>query len=339
MKAVYLKAKNQFELREVELREPGAGEVEVSVRACGFCGHDKILADYAADDWQPFGHEFSGVVSKVGAGVTNVKAGDRVVIETSTFSPLSRVALNGRPELDTRGPSYMNIPHSAMGFAERTIVPAVLCYKFSDISDAEACFAEPMGVAYDLVLTTDIKLGDDVVVMGCGAIGLMALQMAKASGARHVYAVERSHNAKKAELAKVYGADEVLFSDKLDITRYPFPRMGVERVLVTTPPSTIDVATRLCVTGGVVAFLGISYGSDAVVSFDSNVVHLNKLQIRASNAIPALYFPHCFDLLSAGMVEVKRMITHSFSLECVPEGLHEYLNNRETAVKAVMLRQ
>ena len=336
MKAVYLKAHNEFELRDVALREPGSGEALVRVRACGFCGHDKILASYAADHWQPFGHEFSGVVERVGPGVDNIQPGDRVVIETSTFNPLSENARNGHPEWDTRGPNYMDMAHTAMGFAEKTIVPACLCVPFDGVSDEEACFLEPMGVAADLILTADITLGCDVAVMGCGAIGLMALQMARASGARRVFAVERSHNARKAQLALEYGADEVIFSDREDVTHHTFERGGVDRVLVTTPPKTIDTATKLCRVGGIVAFLGISYGPDAIVSFDSNVVHLNKLQIRGSNAIPALYFPRCFDLLKSGMVDVKKLISHTFPLEQAPEGILAFLNDHDTAVKAVM---
>ena len=50
-------AKYQFEVRDVELREPDRNEVEVAVKACGFCGHDNILANYAATEWEPFGHE------------------------------------------------------------------------------------------------------------------------------------------------------------------------------------------------------------------------------------------------------------------------------------------
>ena len=339
MKAVYLTAHHQFERRDVALRAHGPGEALGRVAACGFCGHDKILADYAAEDWQPFGHEFAGVVEKVGHGVKNVRVGDRVVIETSTFDPLSPEAQNGHPDLDTDGPSYMNMAHTAMGFSERTIVPAILCYPFDGISDEEACFAEPMGVAADLVLTADIKLGNDVAVMGCGAIGLMAMQMAKASGARHVYAIEHAHNKRKIELARAYGADEVLLSDEIDLTKYPFPRGGVDRVLVTTPPKTIDLATRICAVGGIVAFLGISYGPAATVSFDSNIVHLNKLQIRGSNAIPALYFPHCFDLMHAGMVDVKQLISHRFTLDNAPEGILSFLHDHDTAVKAVMVSE
>ena len=337
MKAMYFQAPYQFELREVALRAPKRDEVVVRVCACGFCGHDLILARYAAKEWQPFGHEFSGVVEEIGADVTNVSVGDCVAIETSTFSFLGEEARNGRPELDLNGPSYMNLPHSAMGFAERTVVPACLCVKTNGIPFKQACYLEPMGVAYDLILTADIQLGDDVLILGLGAIGLMALQMARRSGARRVYAADRSYHTARLELAKAYGADEIIRTDEVDLASYPFARGGVNRVLVTTPPATIDLATRVACVGGVVAFLGISYGEQAMVSFDSNVVHLKKLQIRASNAIPALYFPRCIDLLRAEMVDVSRLTTHTFPLDDAANGIMTYLADKHSAVKAVLI--
>ncbi|MEA4871010.1 MAG: alcohol dehydrogenase catalytic domain-containing protein [Christensenella sp.] len=339
MKAMYLKAPYQFELREVDLRAPGRDEVIVRVRACGFCGHDLILARYAAKDWQPFGHEFAGIVEEIGADVTAVSVGDFVAIETSTFNFLSDAARNGRPELDDKGPSFMDMRHTAMGFAERTVVPACLCVKTGELPFEQACFLEPMGVAYDLIRTADIRLGDDVLVMGLGSIGLMALQMARKSGARRIYAADRSYHKAKLELAKAYGADETICTDEVDLADYPFSRGGVERVLVTTPPATIDIAAHVAAVGGVVSFLGISYGEGAMVSFDSNVVHLKKLQIRASNAIPALYFPRCLDLLNAGLVDVSRLMTHTFPLENAAEGLLDYCGDRDAGVKAVMIAE
>lgn len=339
VKAAYLRAVNRFELREVELPAPGEGEVLLDVRACGFCGHDRILAAYAAEDWQPFGHELCGVVEQVGPGVRHLRPGDRVAVETSMFDPRSAAALNGRPDLSMNGVGYMGPDRAALGFAEKTLVHESLCVPFDGIDDAEACFLEPMGVAADLVLTADIHLGDDVLVMGCGAIGLMALQMAKRSGARKVYAAEHSRNVRKAELARAFGADDVILTDCQPMTEYGFARGGVDRVLVTTPPATIDEATRVCLPGGIVAFLGISYGPAAAVTFDSGIVHGRKLQIRGSNAVPALYFPRCIDLMKAGMVEVAPMITHRFPLEEVPDGISAFLREKETAVKAVMVRK
>ena len=187
MKAAYLKAKYQFELRDVELREPDRNEVEVAVKACGFCGHDNILANYAATEWEPFGHEFAGVITKIGADVRNVAVGDRVAIETSTFNPYSDAALNGRPDLCTDCTDYMKRKEGdTMGFAERTIVPANLVVNIRDLSFEEACILEPMGVAADLILTADIHLNDDVLLLGAGPIVCgSALKMCSAPAGAH----------------------------------------------------------------------------------------------------------------------------------------------------------
>jgi Zn-dependent alcohol dehydrogenases, class III len=85
MKAAYFKAPFQFEIRSIGLREIKCDEVLVKVKACSVCGHDMIMASYAAVEWQPFGHEISGIVEKTGCYVKNVKKGDKVVLESGTF--------------------------------------------------------------------------------------------------------------------------------------------------------------------------------------------------------------------------------------------------------------
>ncbi|WP_066685502.1 zinc-dependent alcohol dehydrogenase [Christensenella intestinihominis] len=337
MKAVYLRAPYQFEIRDVDLRELRDGEVLVKIKACGYCGHDNILAKYAAKEWEPFGHEFSGIVAKAGKGTAGLAEGDTVVVETSTFDPLADCSRDGRVDFSVNGPSFMELKDNSMGFAEYAIVPHELCVKYDGLSFEEASVIEPLGVALDLVKTADIRLNDDVLVLGAGPIGLMALQMAKSSGARKIYAAEFSANKKRCELAKQFGADELIYTDRVKLEDYGFEKGGVDKVMVSAPPSTITSAVNVCRTGGVVAFLGISYGPDAVVSFDSNKVHLDKLQIRGSNAIPALYFPMCIDMLKAGLVDTKSLITHTFPLLESVEGLERYLKDAENAVKAVMI--
>lgn len=337
MKAAYLKAPYNFELRDVKLRDLRDGEVLVKVKACGYCGHDNILAKYAAKEWEPFGHEFSGVVERMGKSAHGLKVGDKVVIMTSTFDPLADCSRDGKVDYSVVGPSFMELKDNSMGFAEYAIVPFELCVKFDGLTFEEASVIEPLGVAVDLVKTADIRLNDDVLVLGLGPIGLMALQMAKSSGARKIYAAEFSTNKKRCELAEKYGADEIIYTDKVKLEDYKFEKGGVNKVMVSSPPATITNAVNVCNVGGVVAFLGISYGPDAIVSFDSNKVHLDKLQIRGSNAIPALYFPLCIDLLKAGLVETKSLITHTFSLDNTVEGLNNYLKDGENAVKAIMI--
>lgn len=339
MKAAYLKAPFEFELRDVSLRELRDDEVLVKVKACGYCGHDNILAKYAAKEWEPFGHEFSGVIERVGKGAKGLCVGDRVVVMTSSFDPLADCSRDGRVDFSCNGPSFMELKDASMGFAEYAIVPYELCVVFEGLEFSEASVIEPLGVAVDLVKTADIRLNDDVLILGLGPIGLMALQMAKASGARKIYAAEFSGNKKRCELAKQFGADELIYTDQIKLEEYAFEKGGVNKVMVTAPPATITNAVNVCRIGGIVAFLGISYGPDAVVSFDSNKVHLDKLQIRGSNAIPALYFPMCIDLLKAGHVDTKSLITHTFPLEETVEGLKNYLSDNENAVKAVMIAE
>ena len=272
-----------------------------------------------------------------GGRVDNVKVGDKIVVETSTFNPLSTFSLNGRVEEDVNGPSYMTRGTDTMGFAEYTIVPANLCVKFDGLSFEEACVMEPLGVAIDLVTTADIRLNDDVLVLGVGPIGLMALKMAKASGARKIYAADVSDASARCAIAKQFGADEIIFTDKVKLEDYKFDRGGVDRVLVTAPPKTISSAVKVANVAGIVAFLGIDYSPEAIVSFDSNVVHLNKLQIRGSNAIPALYFPKGLDLLKSGIVDVKPLISHRFRLEDTVKELLRFKDDRQKGIKAVMI--
>lgn len=329
MKAGYVKAPFKFKVRDIDLREIKDDEVLVDVKACSVCGHDMIMADYGASDWEQFGHEISGVVEKTGKNVTNVQVGDRVVLESGTFDRFSDAARNGRVDLDNNGPNFWVKDDDNMGFAEKIIVPRETCVKFEDISFEAASIVEPLGVALDLIKTADIRLTNHVLVMGLGPIGLMAAKIAKASGAIKVYATELPERQARIELAKEWGVDEVFNPDDIPVK--------VDRVLVTAPPKVIPSALDVCNVGGIVAFLGIAYGEAGKVTIDSNIVHFNKLQLRASHASPALYFPECIDLIKAGVVNTEELITHRFTIDELSEGIIKYRDEKETAIKAVMI--
>ncbi len=336
MKSTFLKAPFQFEQRDIPVPEIDGEDVLIRVKACGFCGHDLILAKYAARDWVPFGHEFSGVVEKTGALVRDLSVGDKVVVETSTFNPLSAASRNGRVDLDSNVINYIGT-RDTMGFAEYTAAPAALCVKFDIMSFIEGSMIEPLGVAMDLLKTAEVALNDDVLIFGLGPIGLMALQLAKASGARKIYAADVSAAKTRARLAKKFGADEIIFTDQADIGTYEFDRGGVDKVLLTAPPALIGPAAHTLNMGGILSFIGIAYGPAAMVSFDSNLVHHKKIQIRASDAVPALYFPMCIDLVESGKIDLISLVSKTFTLDAAPRELKEYLNHPETAVKAVMI--
>jgi L-iditol 2-dehydrogenase len=335
MKAAYLKAPFEFEIRELALREPSDDEILVKVRACGICGTDLQSAASDARQWQPFGHEIAGTVEKAGRHVTNVSPGDRVVLESGTFDRFSSHSRNGRVDLDNTGPNYwMKGP---MGFAEYLIAPKETAVVFAGLSFAEASLVEPLGVALDLVYTADLRLNDDVLVIGLGPIGLMALRLAKAMGARKIYGAQRSHSTRRIELARAFGADEIIYTDRQDIREFAYPRGGVDRVMITAPPALIPPALELTNVGGVVAFLGIEHGPGGKITFDANDFHFKKLQLRASFASPALYFPRCIELLQSGLIEARALITQTFPLERIAEAMKSLWEDKARSVKSVMV--
>ena len=336
MKSTYLKAPFQFEQRDIPIPEIGDDDVLIKVKACGFCGHELIQAKYAAEDWIPFGHEFSGVVEKIGAAVKNLSVGDKVVVETSAPSPFSDASRNGRPDLDVNVINYIG-KRDTMGFAEYTSAPAALCVKFDSMSFIEGSMIEPLGVAMDLFKTADVKLNDDVLIFGLGPIGLMALQLAKAAGARKIYAADVSAAKTRSRLAKKLGADEIIYTDLTDIKTVEFERGGVDKVLLTAPPALIEPATHTLGMGGILSFIGIAYGEAATATFDSNLVHHKKIQIRASDAIPALYFPMCIDLVESGKIDLISLVSQTFPLNNAVAELDKFVRHPETAVKAIMI--
>ena len=339
MKAAYIKAPFAFTVKEKELREIGETEIIVDVKACGVCGHDLIMARYGATEEQPFGHEVAGVVSKTGRLVSNVHIGDKVVLESGTFDRFSDNARNGRVDLDNKGPNFWVKNDDNMGFAEKLIAPCECAVKFDGLDYDEASLVEPLGVAFDLLKTADIKIMNDVLVIGLGPIGLMAAKMAKECGARKVYGAEFSSCGARIATAKRWGIDEIIFTDKVNIEEHPFEKGGVDRVLVTAPPATIPDALRVCNVGGIVAFLGIEYGEKGMFTVDSNVIHFNKLQLRASHASPALYYPACIDIIKSGMVPAKELITSRFRLDEIKEAILAFEKDKENSIKAVLINE
>ncbi|MFW6275725.1 MAG: zinc-dependent alcohol dehydrogenase [bacterium] len=334
MKAAYVKSPFKVEVREFPVREMNDEEVFIRVKACGICGHDLSVANSEAKDWKPFGHEISGIVEKTGKNVNHVKPGDKVVLETGTYDRFSKAARNGRPELDNNGPNFWET--GPMGFADYIIVPRETVVPFEKMSFEEASMIEPLGVALDMVYTVDIKLNDDVLVIGLGPIGLMALQLAKIMGARNIYAAELSQSKKRIEIARQFGAT-IIKTDQESLKTYQFPRGGVDKVLVTAPPKLIEPAVEITNWGGIIAFIGIEYGPNANITFDANTFHFNKIQLRSSFASPALYFPRCIELVEAGMVDLKPLIGKTFPLDDLQKELKNLVDDKATALKSIMI--
>ena len=331
MKAIYTKGKYQFELRDIALRRLERNEVLIRVEACGLCGSDLHTARVAAE-FVPLGHEVAGVVEQIGPYVTNVKPGDRVVLESGSYDRFSDLSRDGKYDLDNNGRHFFNTQQygNGMGFAEYLIAADEVCVPYEGLSLAAAAMIEPMGVGFDLVKVSDIGLGDSVMVVGIGTIGLCALRLARLRGASRIIAVSTPGRGRRDSVAKAYGADEVVCWGE-DLSGF-----RVDRILCTTPPYVMPELMKNLNIGGIMSYIGEGDGEDRFVTFDMNYWHGRKLQLRASYAAPALYFPACIRLACSGRIDLDLLHTHNLRLEHFKEDFDFYRRDRENAIKAVM---
>ena len=333
MKRAFLKAPYQVEIRDVTLEPLGADEVILDVKACGVCGSD-VNAAQTAKEFHPFGHELAGVVEAVGANVKNVKAGDRVALESSSFCGECPACRNGHVELCENKfvPAYN-------GFSEKVVTNARALVPIQSLSFEEGAIIEPFGVAMDLVEVADIQLGDQVVVYGAGPIALLAVRLARLKGAGKITVLAHAHSAKRIELAYFYGADTVLFTDQVSVPE-ALKDEKVQRVLVTTPPYTIAEAVQIASFGAVLSVIGIAKTpQESQCTLDINQMHFKRLQLRFSHATPALFFPLCIDLIEKGLVDVKPLITHRFALDDMQEAMRTIQNDKVAVGKVLMIKE
>lgn len=332
MRAGFVKAPYQIEVREVPVPEIKEDWALIKVDACGICGTDMHFARTEAKEWQSFGHEIAGVVVARGQGVSNVKDGDQVVLESGSYNPFSNISRDGRVDLDNNAPNiFIHEKTGTMGFADYILAHKQSLVPYSNLSPEVACLTEPIGVAVDMTYVADIQLGNDVMVLGLGAIGLAAIPIAKMQGAGKVYAVNRS-GGKRADLAKALGAEVILDTPLNEIN---FRKGGLDRALVTADPKVLPDVMPLMNYGGFISFIGINW-PDGDITFNANDFHFKKLQLRASHAAPALYFPTVLQLLQDRHIDGEQFISHVIGLDDLAEGIRIMRDERESVLKIVV---
>jgi len=214
------KAEEGLWLEEVPKPTAGPGEVLIKIKKTSICGTD--LHIWKWDKWaqrtipvgMTVGHEFSGVIEEVGAGVTDFEIGERVSGEGHIVCGHCRNCLAGRRHLC---PNTQGVGVNRTGaFAEYLCIPAVNAYKIHESIDDDivSCF-DPLGNAVHTALSFDL-VAEDVLITGAGPIGCMAAAIAKFAGARNV--VVTDVNPYRLELAKKLGATRVVnvAEEKLD---------------------------------------------------------------------------------------------------------------------------
>lgn len=240
-----------------------AHEVLIKVNYTSVCGTDYHI--YTYDDWAkkrlklPFtaGHEFSGEIVKLGSGVESLNLGDIVSAETHIICGTCEFCLRGEGHI-CENTKIIGVDTDGC-FAEYVKIPAANCFVNSkDANPLYLSVQEPLGNAVHTMLEFDIK-DKDVVVVGCGPIGLMGVNVAKAAGAKKIIAIDVKDY--RLQLAKELGADIILNPKSDDIVskvREATDGKGPDVIgEFSGNKYAIEEAFRYCKPGGKISLLGL----------------------------------------------------------------------------------
>ncbi len=293
--------------------EIGPDDALVRVALAGLCGTDYRIwsGDRPVSYPLIMGHEFVGRVEAVGGNVQHLQVGQRVVAEPNYSCGRCPLCLEGNRNLCPRRTTVGIDVDGA--FADLARLPAKCCWPVADsVSDDEAVIAEPLAVVVRAVNRVSPKPHETAAVVGAGTLGLLALQVLRASGAR-VLVVSRS--TRRFALARELGAGEThaVADGPLDAVARRFSgREGVDLVVETAGTAdAVNHAVSLVRPGGRIVLTGLPH-EPTTLSFFPVVRH--EITIVGS-MIYQDEFPQALGLLEAGRVRTGPLLTHRFDLD------------------------
>lgn len=330
MKSAF-RCKNEVSIDDLTLRQLDGDEIRIKVDACGICGTDIFATENQAPE--QFGHEIAGTLLEINSSDSRLQIGQQVVLDSATPCGRCDNCRNAKQELCNDLKSIWCIP--SFGFADEMLAPAISAIPYHDLTPEVATLQEPLGVAIDLVRLAELSPDSNVLIMGAGPIGLMALALVKHHGVKNVFVSDFKNKTGRMQVAEQFGATAFIDPTEIALNEYNFG-CDIERVLVTSPPPTLNSAFDVAAKGAIISFIGIGHGDAAFCKFNVNDFHFKKLQLRASFASPALFGAQALQYLNQGIVDGEALISHRFPLENIAEAL-EIAKNDPTAVKVVII--
>lgn len=319
MRAAILKDVAHFEVEQVpKPRITGPDEVLIKVLVCGICGTDVIVSGlmaYGPKDLhgEILGHELVGEIVEIGSDVTGLRVGQRVVVNPNSYCCKCSACRAGYRN-HCENMKLMGLTVDG-GFAEYVKTKEFLAFPISEqVPLNHAAFAEPLSCAMNGFSRLNIIPGDTCVVFGCGPIGLLFAQLARASGAR-VACVEVKEN--RMAIARKLGLD--VYAAGPDVKQKLVEKWGrranfcidaAGRQLVTAIDYAEYKGTVLCFAGPRTAEEGWSFGP----------IQNKELTVIGSFIINDS-MPRAITVLECGMLNLDPLVTHVLPLEELDKGI------------------
>ena len=287
-KALWMTEPGRIEFRDVEIGEPGHGEVQVRMRVCGICAWDSYLfrGKSLVEEFPfRFGHEGAGEVVGVGGGVSDLKAGDKVF------------CAGGAPSMV----EVANMPRTSV-----TTIPET-------VDDFPVWVGEPVACVVNSLELLGMRPGDHVVVVGAGYMGLLHVQGLAHMPAGSITAFDIDED--RLALAREFGADQALLIGTAEADR------AIERIKsgggadvtieCSSVQSGLDLSAQLLRKGGVLSLFAWHRGERTI---DGTLWHVNGLRVVNSSPASDRHFserlPQTARLLEREVFDQRKLITH-----------------------------
>lgn len=342
-RAAFMRGIDHMVIKETEIPRVGENDVLVEVGYVGICGsdvhyyHDGNCGTYQVDLEHDYmlGHECAGRVVQVGGHVKHLAVGDRVALEPGIPCGKCESCREGKYNLckDIRFLATPPIP----GCNEEYIAyPADMCFKLPEnVDDMAGALIEPLAVGFHAADQGEVSPGDTVVILGAGCIGLMTMLCCRARGAGKIIIADVVDARLKKALE--LGATRAVNSRKEDVAWVVGQitgGRGADKVFETAGnPMTTGQTVAVVKQGGRIILVGLAAVDK--IGFDFGRLICKEAEIRTVFRYRNIY-PRVIEAVAAGLIDVKKVVTHQYELEDIQEAYREAVNNKTDLVKAVI---
>ena len=329
---------------EIDVPELLENEVLIKVKFCGVCGTDQAIYSGESSFWaeglinvpMTFGHEYSGTIAAIGKRVSNFKVGDRVVCDTGISCGMCDHCREGDYLFCSRMKAVGTIVAQDGGYAEYAVMPERHVFMLPDnVSFEQGAMVEPIATGLYAVKKSNLKIGENVVIIGTGPIGLGAVPFAMLSGAKKVILAGRKDF--KLEIGKNFGADVIINTTTENLhDRVMELTAGQGADVVIEASGSMDMlkeAIRMSNYGGRVSCV-------AFYEKPLDGINIDLMIIKSIHLVPVGGSPNMgpvvIKMMECGKVDFTPMITQVISLADAEKALIDLKTNSASRIKILL---
>ena len=342
-KVAFMHGLDNIEVRTSEIPKIKEDEVLVKIEYVGICGSD--VHYYHTGTCGPFkvnldedfilGHECAGTIVEVGDKVKNLHIGNRVALEPGITCGKCEFCKSGKYNL-CPDVVFLATPPVQGCYEEYIAFPENMCFKLPEnVSTKEGALIEPLSVGFHAAAQGDVSVGDTVVILGSGCIGLVTLLACKARGAAKVIVTDLVDA--RLEKAKELGADYIINCKDVDAVEEILKiteGKGASKVIETAgSPYTIAQTAHLVSKGGTIVLVGLA--SVEEINYNFAQIMDKEAEIKSVFRYRNIY-PLAIETVASGNIDISGIVTHEYDLDHIQQAFQEVINNKTDLIKAVI---